>query len=72
MMSLVRCAFCGRSQNDVARLVASNTSDAAICAPCVVRVVEVLITGADEPTEPAVSLTPEGQMLAARIAGRVS
>ncbi len=69
-MSLVRCSFCGRSQNDVARLVASNTSDAAICAPCVVRSVEVLITGSDEPDERAVTMTPEGQMLAAKIAGQ--
>ncbi len=71
-MSLVRCSFCGRSQNDVARLVASNTSDAAICAPCVVRCVEVLITGADEPGESAIVMTPEGQMLAAKIVGQVS
>ena len=71
-MCIVRCSFCGRSQNDVPRLVASSTSATAICAPCVIRCVEVLISGNDEPATPMFVTTPGGEALAARMVGETA
>ena len=69
-MALCRCSFCGRSQNDVPRLVASSTSTTAICSPCTLRVVEMFATDGDpEGEEPSFELTPIGREVAVRISG---
>lgn len=69
-MAICRCSFCGRSQNDVPRLVASSTSATAICSPCTLRVIEVFATDGDpEGEEPKFDLTPIGREVAERISG---
>lgn len=70
-MSLIRCSFCGRSQNDVRRLVAASTSETAICNGCVARAVEVLVSNNDEPADPVFIVTPEGAALVARMSGEM-
>ncbi len=70
-MSICRCSFCGQSQNDVDRLVASSTSATAICTRCTMRVLEVFATGEDlpDPVEPHFELTRLGREIAERISG---
>ena len=70
-MSICRCSFCGLSQNDVDRLVASSNSATAICTKCTMRVLEVFATGDDLPDsiEPCFELTPLGREVAERISG---
>ncbi len=69
-MAIVRCSFCGRSQNDVPRLVATTASTAAICTECTMAVVDVLANDG-EGSDPAFELTPFGREMAERIAGEV-
>ena len=64
---LTRCSFCGRSQNDVARLVACTTSATAICVECTMRVVATFAN--DGEPEPAFELTPLGREVAEQITG---
>lgn len=69
-MALVRCSFCGRSQNDVSRLVASSTSETAICTTCTLSVIEVFATNGDPDGEnPKFEVTPLGIEVAERIVG---
>ena len=68
---LTTCLFCGKTNFDVPRMVANSNTTAAICAPCVMRSIEILISGRDELAEPVVVTTPEGDALAHRIVGGV-
>ncbi len=67
-MALVRCSFCGRSQNDVPRLVITEASTAAICSPCTLAALDVL-TADEGGCEPSFDVTPLGREVAARISG---
>lgn len=69
-MAICRCSFCGKSQNDVPRLVASSTSFTAICSPCTMLVIEMFVTNGDPDAEdPQFELTPLGIEVAERITG---
>ncbi len=50
---IVRCSFCGRSQNDVPRLVASTTTCTAICTECTMRVMEVFANDGEDSDRPS-------------------
>lgn len=66
---LVTCSFCGLDQDAVPRLVMVRHGP-AICSPCVLRCLHVLVTG-DEVSasdEPSFALTPLGREVKARIA----
>ena len=67
-MAICRCSFCGRSQNDVSRLVASETSATAICVDCTLSVLDVFAAD-DEVAEPSFTITPLGREVAERIGG---
>ncbi len=66
MMALARCSFCGRSQNDVPRLVVTEASTAAICSPCTMKVLDIFTADDDDV---AFELTPIGREVAERISG---
>ena len=69
-MAIVRCSFCGLSQNNVPRLVASSTSFTAICTSCTLAVIEMFVTNGDPKAEdPQFELTPLGIQVAERIIG---
>lgn len=70
-MKTFRCAFCGSHQSTVPRLVASTTSDAAICGPCAIRAIEVLVMAEHEPPEVPLLRTPAGRHAAAALAQAV-
>ena len=57
-MVIFACAFCDRVQGDVRRMVRRAHKATAICDDCVVRCVEVLVRGRDEPDEPAAAGEP--------------
>ena len=50
MMKTLRCSFCGKSEHEVARLVAG--AKALICDECVVKAARIMQQHADEPVTP--------------------
>lgn len=64
-MAICRCSFCGRSQNDVPRLVASQTSETAICPDCTMAVIDTF--AADPDVEELFALTDAGREAAERL-----
>lgn len=63
------CSFCGLDQGGVPRLVMVERGP-AICSPCILRCLHVLVTGDEVASseEPSFALTPLGREVRARIA----
>jgi ATP-dependent Clp protease ATP-binding subunit ClpX len=49
-MKTLRCSFCGKSEHEVARLVAG--AKALICDQCVLKAARIMQQHADEPVTP--------------------